>query len=97
MAVVSMLRRAELARKAVRREALHICLSQESLVSLAVILYSITDLADADHAIRSSACEYLLGGDPFNRHAAAAGLVPESVRELLRRAELLPRTITEAA
>jgi hypothetical protein len=97
LAGVSMLRRTELARKAIRREAAALCLTSEAVIGLGVILYSVTDLADADPTIRASARRYLMGDDPFHKHAAAAGLVPEQVRALLQQSELLPAGQAEAA
>jgi hypothetical protein len=97
LAGVSMLRRTELARKAIRREAAALCLTQDAVIGLGVILISVTDLADADPNIRAAARRYLTGTDPFDKHAAAAGLVPERVRALLQRSELLPANETVAA
>lgn len=97
LAGVSMLRRTELARKAIRREAAALCLTQDSVIGLGVILISVTDLADADPAIRASARRYLMGDDPFRQHASTAGLVPERVRTLLQSSELLPASQADAA
>lgn len=97
LAGVSMLRRTELARKAIRRQASAMCLTQESVIGLGVILISVTDLADPAPGIRASARRYLLGADPFHKHASAAGLVPSQVRALLRQSELLPANQAEAA
>lgn len=84
---ISKLRRATLAKKALRRMAG--AQSPEQALWLAVVLSAVEDLTLPQDAGPYSPSRYLSESFPFEVHADLAGLEPDAVRLVLRQACLL--------
>ena len=84
---ISKLRRATLAKKALRRMAG--VQSPEQALWLAVVLSAVEDLTLPQDSGPYSPARYLSESFPFEVHADLAGLEPDAVRLVLRQACLL--------